>query len=64
MVGCCWADGCKMSKSKGNVVDPLVLCRKYSSDAIRYFLMREMGYGTDCNYSEEMLALRINTDLP
>ncbi len=56
-------DGGKMSKSKGNVVDPLVLCRKYSSDAIRYFLMREMGYGTDCNYSEEMLALRINTDL-
>ncbi|MCL1816674.1 MAG: methionine--tRNA ligase [Clostridiales bacterium] len=53
----------KMSKSKGNVIDPIVLSQKYSPDAIRYFLMREMGYGLDCNYSEEILALRINTDL-
>ncbi len=53
----------KMSKSVGNVIDPLVLCDKYGPDAIRYFLMREMGYGLDCNYSEEALVLRINTDL-
>jgi methionyl-tRNA synthetase len=53
----------KMSKSKGNVIDPIVLSQKYSPDAIRYFLMREMGYGLDCNYSEDILALRINTDL-
>lgn len=56
-------DGGKMSKSKGNVVDPITLCRKYSVDAIRFFLMREMAFGLDCNYSEEALALRINTDL-
>ena len=53
----------KMSKSKGNVVDPLVLCERYGSDAIRYFLMREMQYGQDCTYSEAGLALRINNDL-
>jgi methionyl-tRNA synthetase len=53
----------KMSKSKGNVIDPIVLSQKYSPDAIRYFLMREMGYGLDCSYSEDILALRINTDL-
>ena len=53
----------KMSKSKGNVVDPFKLCDKYGVDAIRYFLMREMGYGLDCNYNEELLAVRINNDL-
>ncbi|MEG1997813.1 MAG: methionine--tRNA ligase, partial [Clostridiales bacterium] len=41
----------KMSKSVGNVIDPLILCEKYGPDAIRYFLMKEMGYGLDCNYS-------------
>lgn len=56
-------DGSKMSKSKGNVVDPLVLIDKYGSDAIRYFLLREMPYGADGYYSEEALILRINTDL-
>ena len=56
-------DGGKMSKSKGNVVDPRVLVKKYSVDAIRYFLMREMAYGQDSSYSEEALAMRINTDL-
>ncbi len=53
----------KMSKSKGNVIDPIVLSQKYSADAIRYFLMREMQTGMDCNYSEQAMALRINTDL-
>lgn len=53
----------KMSKSKGNVIDPIVLVEKYGVDAIRYFLMREMPYGLDCNYSEDALISRINTDL-
>jgi len=53
----------KMSKSRGNVVDPIVLSGRYGPDAIRYFLMREMPYGQDCNYSESALALRINNDL-
>jgi methionyl-tRNA synthetase len=56
-------DGSKMSKSKGNVVDPLVLIDQYGSDAIRYFLLREMPYGSDGYYSDEALILRINTDL-
>ncbi|KUO52861.1 MAG: methionine--tRNA ligase [Desulfitibacter sp. BRH_c19] len=55
--------GGKMSKSKGNVVDPLVLVDKYGSDAIRYFLLREMPFGSDGYYSEEILIERINTDL-
>ena len=55
--------GGKMSKSKGNVVDPLVLVDKYGSDAIRYFLLREMPYGSDGYYSEEILVERVNTDL-
>ncbi|MBQ6808534.1 MAG: methionine--tRNA ligase [Firmicutes bacterium] len=53
----------KMSKSKGNVVDPVILCDRYGSDAIRYFQKREMQYGQDCTYSEANLALRINNDL-
>lgn len=56
-------DGGKMSKSKGNVVDPLVLIDKYGSDAIRYFLLREVPFGEDGYYSEEALVLRTNTDL-
>ncbi len=55
--------GGKMSKSKGNVVDPIVLIDKYGSDAIRYFLLREMPYGSDGYYNEELLIERINTDL-
>ncbi|MEG1500415.1 MAG: methionine--tRNA ligase [Clostridiales bacterium] len=53
----------KMSKSKGNVVDPVKLVKKYGLDAVRYFLMREMGYGLDATYSEEALFNRINIDL-
>ena len=56
-------DGGKMSKSKGNVVDPVVLVEKYGLDAIRYFLLREVPFGADGVYSEEALVLRINTDL-
>lgn len=55
--------GGKMSKSKGNVVDPNDLLDKYGVDAIRYFLMRELSTGHDGNYSEEALLNRINTDL-
>ena len=53
----------KMSKSKGNVVDPMVLADKYSTDALRYFLLREFIFGTDVNYSEDVLINRINVDL-
>jgi len=56
-------EGGKMSKSKGNVVDPMVLLDRYGSDAIRYFLLREMPYGADGYYSEESLVNRINIDL-
>ncbi len=56
-------DGMKMSKSLGNVVDPVVLAGRYSSDAIRYFLMREMPFGSDGQFSYEALLTRINADL-
>lgn len=56
-------DGGKMSKSKGNVIDPLILVEKYGVDAIRYFLLRELPSGLDGYYSEDALILRINTDL-
>ncbi len=55
--------GEKMSKSRGNVVDPVVLCEKYGVDAIRYFLMREMPFGMDGNFTNEALFARINSDL-
>ncbi len=55
--------GGKMSKSKGNVVDPVKLCNRYSSDAVRYFLMREMPFGADGEFSNEALIRRINSDL-
>ncbi|NLW56090.1 MAG: methionine--tRNA ligase [Firmicutes bacterium] len=56
-------EGGKMSKSKGNVVDPVILVEKYGLDAIRYYLLREVPFGADGVYSEEALVLRVNTDL-
>ena len=56
-------DGGKMSKSKGNVVDPYLLSQRYGVDSLRYFLLREFPFGTDGNFSNEALIGRINTDL-
>ncbi len=56
-------DSGKMSKSKGNIVDPKVLIQKYGVDVIRYFLLREIPAGQDGFYSEEALITRYNVDL-
>lgn len=56
-------DGGKMSKSKGNVVDPKVLVNRYGVDSIRYFLLREIAFGQDGNFTNEALIQRINSDL-
>lgn len=56
-------DGDKMSKSKGNVVDPMLLIDEFSADAIRYFLLREINLGQDGNFSRDALITRINADL-
>ena len=58
-----FGDGSKMSKSKGNVVDPVVLCGRYGVDAIRYFLLREIPFGSDGLFTNEALIGRINSDL-
>jgi len=55
--------GDKISKSKGNCVDPVILCQRYSVDAVRYFLLREMPFGADGMFSNEALIQRINSDL-
>jgi methionyl-tRNA synthetase len=56
-------DGGKISKSKGNTVDPKILCDRYGVDAIRYFLMREVAFGGDGNFTNEALIKRLNADL-
>ena len=58
-----FGDGSKMSKSKGNVVDPLILCKRYGVDAVRYFLLREIPFGADGVFTNEALINRINADL-
>jgi methionyl-tRNA synthetase len=55
--------GAKMSKSVGNIVDPVVLADKYTADALRYYLMSDMAIGQDADFSEERLVERYNTDL-
>ena len=56
-------NGGKMSKSVGNVVDPVILCQRYGVDAIRYFLLREIPFGNDGMFTNEALISRINSDL-
>ena len=56
-------NGQKMSKSIGNVIDPFVLAERYGVDSVRYQILRDMPYGSDCNFSNEIMIGRINTDL-
>ena len=56
-------DGDKMSKSKGNVIDPVILAERYGADALRFFLLREFPFGTDGSFTNELLISRINSDL-
>ena len=56
-------DGGKMSKSKGNVVDPYLLAEKFGVDALRFFLLRTFPFGSDGNFSNELLINTINSDL-
>ncbi|MBR4223641.1 MAG: methionine--tRNA ligase, partial [Oscillospiraceae bacterium] len=56
-------NGAKMSKSLGNVIDPFVLGERYGVDAVRYQILRDMPYGSDSNFSNEIMINRINTDL-
>ncbi len=56
-------DGGKMSKSKGNVVDPYLLAEKFGVDALRFFLLRTFPFGSDGNFSNELLINTINIDL-
>ena len=56
-------NGGKMSKSVGNVVDPFVLAERYGVDAVRYQILRDMPYGGDCNFTNELMLTRMNADL-
>lgn len=56
-------DGQKMSKSIGNVIDPIKLCKEYGTEPVRYFLLREIPFGDDGDFSYERLKERYNTDL-
>jgi methionyl-tRNA synthetase len=56
-------NGEKISKSRGNAVDPLALAQTYGVDAFRYYLLRELPFATDANYSEDAVRLRYNVDL-
>ena len=56
-------DGGKMSKSKGNVVDPYILAERFGVDALRFLLLRSFPFGSDGNFSNELLISTINTDL-
>ncbi|OGC12144.1 methionine--tRNA ligase [candidate division WOR-1 bacterium RIFOXYA12_FULL_52_29] len=56
-------EGAKMSKSKGNVVDPIVLAEKYGVDVVRYFILREVAFGADGDFSYASLVNRYNADL-
>jgi methionyl-tRNA synthetase len=55
--------GAKMSKSAGNVIDPFMLADKYGAEALRYYLMSDIGTGQDADFTEERLVERYNTDL-
>lgn len=56
-------NGQKMAKSVGNVVDPFILAERYGADAVRYQILRDMPYGSDSNFSNEIMINRINSDL-
>ncbi len=56
-------NGAKMSKSLGNVINPLILGERYGVDAVRYQMLRDMPYGSDSNFSNEIMINRINSDL-
>lgn len=56
-------DGGKMSKSKGNVVDPVVLVNHFGADAVRYYLLHEIPFGSDGLYNNEIFMKKINSDL-
>ena len=56
-------DGQKMSKSVGNVIDPFDLINKYGVDLVRYFLVAEVPFGNDGDFSDNQIAIRVNSNL-